>query len=407
MRLLNTKSHTFKELFDRHIPTYAILSHRWGDDEITFQEFRKGRNRDTQGYAKVKRFCALAEEEGFEWVWVDTCCIDKKSSAELSEAINSMYRWYHNAEKCYVYLSDVTWNSQDVEFSEMSFIQSSWFRRGWTLQELLAPKNVTFFDSAWNAFGTKKTLATQISAATEITVYQLHDRSESCIAQKMSWMSKRQTSRSEDMAYCMLGLFDVNMPLLYGEGGAKAFMRLQLEIIKQSDDESIFAWTSPIDTFGLLAPSPTCFAESGDIYPEFAPLQTRNPPYEMTNQGLQIEMRITREVGRYRFCLVLNCWKKSAKGPLAVVVELQKSATFDGWHRMYCNKLGLSERGERLSEKRSLQIIVYQPRSSQTVLENSTYSTLRSRTITKLDPSKAHNSAETQKVASTFNRLVS
>ena len=200
MRLLNTKSHTFKEFFDSEIPVYAILSHRWGDDEITFQDFRKGRNRDSQGYNKVMRYCTLAEKRGLAWVWVDTCCIDKKSSAELSEAINSMYRWYTNAEECYVYLSDVAWNSQDVKSSKISFIQSSWFTRGWTLQELLAPFKVIFFDSAWVRFGTKENLMTLISAATGITIDQIKFFDGVCIAQKMSWVSKRKTSRSEDMA---------------------------------------------------------------------------------------------------------------------------------------------------------------------------------------------------------------
>ncbi|KAM0801607.1 heterokaryon incompatibility protein-domain-containing protein, partial [Usnea florida] len=241
MRLLNTESHTFQGFFDNSIPEYAILSHRWGDEEISFQQFWKGRNQDSEGYAKVKRCCSLAQYRGVTWVWVDTCCIDKKSSAELSEAINSMYRWYQNAKECYVYLSDVAWNPEDIGSSEALFTRSLWFTRGWTLQELLAPSDVTFFDSAWNELGTKNTLATLISAATGIDIYHIENPLEASIAQKMRWISRRKTSRLEDMAYCMLGLFDVNLPLLYGEG-AKAFMRLQLEVIQQSDDDSIFAW---------------------------------------------------------------------------------------------------------------------------------------------------------------------
>lgn len=107
MRLLNTKSLRFEEFFANQVPQYAILSHRWGDDEVTFQDLRKGRKRDSQGYAKIKQCCYLADERGFHWVWIDTCCIDKKSSAELSEAINSMYHWYHGAGECYAYLADV------------------------------------------------------------------------------------------------------------------------------------------------------------------------------------------------------------------------------------------------------------------------------------------------------------
>ena len=359
MRLLNTRSLEFKEFFDNDIPKYAILSHRWGDEEITFQEFRKGKKRDSQGYAKVKRCCALAEERGEAWVWVDTCCIDKRSSAELSEAINSMYRWYKNAQECYVYLSDVAWNPQDVKSSEILFTQSSWFTRGWTLQELIAPEDVGFFDSEWNCFGTKDDLTFLISAATGITMYQMQNPFRACIAQKMSWVSKRKTSRSEDMAYCMLGLFDVNMPLLYGEGGPKAFMRLQLEIIKQSDDDSIFAWTLPVPGFGLLAPWPSCFTDSGDINLGF-PVNQRFP-YQMTNQGLQIEVR---EINRDRGLLELNCWRGRKGRGCCVKIQLIRS--INTWERISCKDLELSTGVEvpvSESKKRSLQINVPQPRS--------------------------------------------
>lgn len=371
MRLLNTKSHTFKEFFDSDIPKYAILSHRWGDEEITFQEFRKGKRRDSEGYAKVKRCCSLAEERGLAWVWVDTCCIDKKSSAELSEAINSMYRWYGNSEECYVYLSDVAWNSQDVESSKALFTQSSWFRRGWTLQELLAPKNVTFFDSAWNGFGTTDILAAQISAATGIAKRQMQYPMGACVAQKMSWVSKRKTSRSEDMAYCMLGLLNVNMPLLYGEGGAKAFMRLQLEIIKQSNDESIFAWTLPnysvYTSFGLLAPWPICFADSGDIDRDRA-IQRRFP-YQVTNQGLQFEVPVAAiqrrnyPTGPDTLSLVLNCRRKNDEGSLNVTVKLWRPWIPGevSWRRQ-CTRLGRSailQDSMEGSEKRALIINIY------------------------------------------------
>ena len=377
MRLLNTKSHTFKEFFDSDIPAYAILSHRWSDDEITFQEFRKGKNRDSHGYAKVRRFCTLAEDRGFGWAWVDTCCIDKKSSAELSEAINSMYRWYHNATECYVYLSDVAWNSQDVESSQAVFMQSSWFTRGWTLQELLAPSEVIFFDSAWSHFGTKESLRTLISAATGITMYRMQYPFGACIAQKMSWVSKRQTSRSEDMAYCMLGLCDVNMPLLYGEGGTKAFMRLQLEIIKQSNDESIFAWTLPDDIdFGLLAPGPTCFADSHDIQRCFYPAEKRRFPYQMTNQGFLFEVPVAANTGEpKKLSLALNCCRE-IEGPAggAVTIEFRRAEDSlmgpSTWVRRLCGTLGLSRSGEGSisgNERTGLQVYIFQPDDAQMV----------------------------------------
>lgn len=351
MRLLNTKSLQFEEFFDTQVPKYAILSHRWGDDEVTLQDFRKGRKRDSQGYAKIRQCCDLADGRGFQWVWIDTCCIDKKSSAELSEAINSMYHWYHNAGECYAYLCDVVWDIQNEGASKKKFMESLWFTRGWTLQELLAPSTVIFLDGQWRAFGTRGMLSNQISIATGIKQEHLDNWSGVCIATKMSWVSERETSRVEDLAYCMLGLFDVNMPLLYGEG-KKAFIRLQLEIIKKSDDESIFAWTTNTSSrilLGMLAPRPDCFAQSADIriHPD---LLKKRFPYVMTNQGLQFQApyRGIFSTAGERFNLTddkisiaLNCWREGSGGPLSVTIKLAKHGNF--WRRIECDRLGLSE----------------------------------------------------------------
>lgn len=288
MRLLHTQDLTFREFLDTEIPNYAILSHRWGEDEVTFKEMQKRTAPAGQGLAKIQGVCSLAAERGFAWVWIDTCCIDKKSSAELSEAINSMFRWYQNATECYVYLSDVSW----VEL----FFRSAWFTRGWTLQELLANNIVRFYNQEWIYIGDKASLSTEISATTQIPKEYLEMGSDDLVrwassAAKMSWVSRRTTSRVEDIAYCLMGLFDVNMPLLYGEG-EKAFIRLQLEIIKKSSDESIFAWLLdlPIDipyTTSLLAASPAAFASSGDIVRRH--FFTR-PPWMMTNMGLEFHV---------------------------------------------------------------------------------------------------------------------
>lgn len=356
MRLLNTKSLRFEEFFANQVPQYAILSHRWGDDEVTFQDLRKGRKRDSQGYAKIKRCCYLADERGFHWVWIDTCCIDKKSSAELSEAINSMYHWYHGAGECYAYLADVVWDFQNVGASKMKFMESKWFTRGWTLQELLAPSTIIFLDGQWRAFGTRGMLSAEISAATGITQEHLDVWSGACIATKMSWVSRRVTSRVEDLAYCMLGLFDVNMPLLYGEG-EKAFVRLQLEIIKKSDDESIFAWTTNTSSqafVGMLAPRPDCFAQSADIriHPH---LLKKRFPYAMTNQGLEFQAPyggiFSTEGERFNvpdeeISIALNFWRlnfwlQGLGRPLSVTIKLAKHGNF--WRRMEYDRLGLSD----------------------------------------------------------------
>ena len=258
-----------------------------------------------------------------------------------------MYRWYHGSAVCYAYLSDVEWKPQDVEASRKAFKQSLWFTRGWTLQELLAPNSVTFLDRNWVDFGCKMDLANEISEATGIRHEHLSDWHGACIATKMSWVSKRVTSRLEDMAYCMLGLFDVNMPLLYGEGN-KAFVRLQLEIIKKSDDESIFAWTTSSPTVcGMLALEPSCFAQSGDIVIH-AERTKKRFPYVMTNQGLEFQAPYVGSVRRgERYSLTnntlsiaLNCWRGGPKCPLSVTITLARQGSF--WQRMECDRLELS-----------------------------------------------------------------
>lgn len=309
MRLLNTDSLQFREFFDHCIPSYAILSHRWGSDEATFQDFERGKQQSRGGFPKIRGCCQLAKEQGHEWAWIDTCCIDKKSSAELTEAINSMYKWYRSAQVCYVYMTDVLREKHVPSMLPLSterFCGSSWWTRGWTLQELLAPRHVKFYDRRWEYIGDKQSLAEEISEITEIDIDYLLPRSaqkphEPCIrawncrghhelepsvATRMSWAAKRTTSRIEDMAYCLLGIFGVNMPLLYGEG-ERAFSRLQEEIIKQSSDDSIFAWSSKLVWGSVLALRPSNFHHSRYVCRR-GPVKTHRRPYAITNQGLDL-----------------------------------------------------------------------------------------------------------------------
>ncbi|KAL9576975.1 MAG: hypothetical protein Q9212_006678 [Teloschistes hypoglaucus] len=238
MRLIDTCTLTLQEFNEVDISPYAILSHTWGEGEVSFQDFEKPSSRTLTGYTKITKCCEVARSDGWQYVWVDTCCIDKTSSAELSEAINSMYRWYQEAQVCYVYMVDVK-SGSDEEFQA-----SRWFQRGWTLQELLAPYNAIFYDRNWEEVGTKSSLESLVSAATSIATTHLKNPTEASVAAKMSWAAKRKTTRTEDIAYCLMGLFDVNMPLLYGEG-KKAFQRLQEMILRKTSDESIFAWKDP------------------------------------------------------------------------------------------------------------------------------------------------------------------
>lgn len=176
---------------------------------------------------------------------INRCCIDKTSSAELSEAINSMFRWYQNAQACYAYLADVSSDSGPSQ-EPSEFSKSRWFTRGWTLQELIAPSNVVFYSRDWHILGTKDQLADLLERITRIDCETLRgqDLQFVSVSKKMSWAAHRKTSRVEDIAYSLLGIFDVNMPLLYGEG-KKAFLRLQEEILKVSNDQTLFAWGFP------------------------------------------------------------------------------------------------------------------------------------------------------------------
>lgn len=222
------------------IPSYAILSHTWeaDDQEVIFKDLADGTGTNKTGHRKI-RFCGeQARKDGLQYFWVDSCCIDKSSSAELSEAINSMFRWYRNAAKCYVYLSDVSTGDSDqhAHFSqhrcELNFRQSRWFTRGWTLQELLAPQSVEFFTREGTRLGNKKSLELQIHEITGITVQALQGSplSQFSVTDRMSWAAKRVTSIEEDQAYCLLGIFDIHLPLIYGEGKENAFRRLRKEI---------------------------------------------------------------------------------------------------------------------------------------------------------------------------------
>ncbi|KAH8665740.1 heterokaryon incompatibility protein-domain-containing protein [Tricladium varicosporioides] len=219
----------------REVPEYAILSHTWGTEEVTLQDIKTSNSVGLEGYKKVRKACSVAAANGFEYIWIDTCCIDKTSSAELSEALNSMFRWYQEAEKCYAYLADVPHHSSNQNSSVIrpEFLHSRWFTRGWTLQELIAPLSVIFLDNEWQEIGTKPDLQEEISEITGIPGDFLlgDDLRHASIAQRMSWASKRETTRIEDLAYCLMGLFGIYMPMLYGEG-ERAFIRLQEEILR-------------------------------------------------------------------------------------------------------------------------------------------------------------------------------
>jgi len=297
MHLLHTRTGELREFHGNEIPAYAILSHVWGEGEVTYQDMQASRSQAAKkaGFSKISQTCRKALEEGsLEYAWIDTCCIDKSSSAELTEAINSMFRWYQEAEICYVYLADVPARGDPV--FESAFTSSRWFTRGWTLQELLAPRDVRFYSMDWAFLGTKMDLCDQISKITTINPPFLRGANvqRASVAKRMSWASERKTTRVEDISYCLLGIFGVHMPMLYGEG-ENAFRRLQEEIIKISNDQSLFAWS---DEFwgeewevGLLAKSPSQFRNSGNIVPYNS---EQDISYTITNTGLRIALPLSK-----------------------------------------------------------------------------------------------------------------
>ena len=203
----------------------------------------QGQNPRVHVGEKIRRCCKIAAGDGYDWVWLDSCCIDKTSSTELSEAINSMFDWYALAEVCYVYLEDVR-HDDDPLAKDSDFRKARWHTRGWTLQELLAPAFVIFMSQEWKPIGTKHSLCVPLAERTGISKEYLTrewDIFKAPIARRMSWAANRKTTRIEDEAYCLLGLFSVNMPTLYGEG-RQAFRRLQAELVKQSIDTTLFIW---------------------------------------------------------------------------------------------------------------------------------------------------------------------
>ncbi|KAK6831556.1 hypothetical protein RU639_002817 [Aspergillus parasiticus] len=309
MRLIHTERLQLEEFADES-PPYAVLSHRWGKEEVTFQDVLLNRNHDTEGYRKVENICKVANQDGFEYAWIDTCCINKESSAELSEAINSMFRWYESAGRCYAYLRDVSLDNDQSDLST-KVRNSEYFKRGWTLQELIAPSDVRFLADDWSEIGSRESWCTMIHSITNIDESILRGSaqlSDFSIARRMSWASGRKTTRVEDIAYCLMGIFHVNMPLLYGEG-ERAFIRLQEEIMKESADQTLFAWEAPEASdrpaTGLLAQSPADFKHSGDIVP-FYFAKRDSAPFSVTNRGIRLHLPLYHNL-LVKDILVLEC----------------------------------------------------------------------------------------------------
>ena len=348
MRLIRTTKLDLEEFVDDQIPKYAILSHRWEAGEVSMQDWVEERQRGSAGDLKVRAFCDLAVQHGYDYAWVDTCCIDKRNSAELSEAVNSMFEWYRRAGVCMVYLSDVSMEELDVgkdpdEVDMKEFRQSAWFTRGWTLQELLAPDHSFFYSKSWKQIGTRRSLLRHIVEASGIeeryiTATPAFARNleqmlaSTTIAMRISWASRRRTTRIEDAAYCLLGLFGISMMPLYGEGH-RAFRRLQLEIMKEFNDDSLFAWsTNSARLNNFLATHPRDFATAPAMLAHSWHPFSRGD-FVATNAGIKLTASLLPaktpsssypgglKLGNKNFrYLLLNCTNEAATSHLALIV---------------------------------------------------------------------------------------
>ncbi|TGJ85007.1 hypothetical protein E0Z10_g3758 [Xylaria hypoxylon] len=341
VRLINVTTKALEHFVDdsKDPPPYAILSHTWGadDEEISFQELQGSKKNRGLGQYKFDQCCSQAIRDGLSYVWIDTCCIDKTNSTELSEAINSMFKWYKNAQVCYAYLCDVD-IGEDPQKPESSFWKSRWFQRGWTLQELLAPAAVTFYDTKWNELGTKHSLESPLFHITRIPEiyllgnFPLHDAS---VAQRMSWAAGRVTKRKEDLAYCLLGIFGITMSMIYGEG-AEAFMRLQKKIASRIGDDSILAWNfgnysstnkpSKALSVGALASSPSCFANSSHI----TSIDPRRSAFgSPRTRGTILSVRRCLHKNSLGQCFVILQCQQEGQGVVGIPVEARPGGDFN------------------------------------------------------------------------------
>lgn len=327
MWLINARTLHLEDFYVKHTPPYAILSHTWGSKETSFAQLTShAENGNKIDDDKIIQTCRLALEHGLEYAWVDTCCIDKRSSAELSEAINSMYRWYQQADICFVYLEDLP----SDEAIEEGLGKCRWPTRGWTLQELIAPSNVKFYDSEWRLQGHKSDLQAPLARWTNLPGDLLLGRTPLeyyAVASRMSWASRRNTTRIEDVAYSLLGVFDVNMPLLYGEG-EKAFQRLQEEIIKKKSDLSILGWAEEQDEKHELSAFP------------LTKLFARSPAaFRGIDNGLKEEISESTELSiTQRGLIIINdefpimvnqCYVKESAGRRQIALEVRSARKGD------------------------------------------------------------------------------
>lgn len=319
MKLLNTRTLQVQQALPQ-TPHYATLSGLW--DGTSTRSI-------IPTLAQKQSACATALRLGLEWVWLQSLCIDYSSSAEISECMNSLFGTLRESAVCLVYLEDVLLQAGAPAASEVAgklLRTSRWLQRIWTLPELIASKDIIFFDRNWRQIGTKQLLLHELSAATRIDRLVLEDSeslSDFSVGRKMSWASACSYDREEDLAYALIGLFGISMMILYGEGH-RAFFRLQEEILKITDDASLFCWQAGPDAAhayrGLFAHFPAEFSHFASI-PPIAPLRIHGD-LQLTSEGVVIKdvsvrhgfgsdivLPLYSRDGRARYGMCLAFWK--------------------------------------------------------------------------------------------------
>ncbi|KAI0654336.1 heterokaryon incompatibility protein-domain-containing protein [Cubamyces menziesii] len=356
--------------YDSPPEKYAILSHVWLKGtparEQSFQDVRSIHERSQQAgedhlssflSEKIKRCCELAAAHGFKLVWIDTCCINKESSAELSEALNSMFAWYAGSKVCYAYLDDVP-DSEPPRAANSLFRKSQWFRRGWTLQELIAPRDVIFLSKSWVPIASKRTipaLLREITGIDEAVLLGTMPLENVSVARRLSWASQRETTRIEDEAYCLMGIFNVHLPVIYGQG-MEAFIRLQEEILRRIPDATMLAWgpcgdlvntmigyrsvfptqqgARYIDSSCLLASRPSAFSgdaanlirvSNRDFAIAFGLHRQTWPQFAVTSHGIQARCPVVTFANGCRL-LLLPCCRRVGNAPLLVALLLREQS---------------------------------------------------------------------------------
>ncbi|EFY90926.1 HET domain protein [Metarhizium acridum CQMa 102] len=356
MRLLHVPSLELCVIPDDQVPPYAILSHTWADEEITFNDLSQLRRHDARkkrGWDKIQKSCAVAKSLDLDFIWIDTCCIDKSSSAELSEAINSMFRWYEEARLCLACASPfcLTGTRRQTLRTQRRFdpvagshedglcrnplplVKSySTIRIGKSNSREIRSGSSSTISQGYQRMCSKHQMTAVHNVASALMGFRLRKNELGC-------EPNRTTTREEDASYCLLGIFDINMPLLYGEGATKAFRRLQDEIIKSTDDESLYAWSCPIEIagkrqfWGLLADSPAAFGNYNDMIPRRSRYLTRssNRTVTVSNRGLRLDLFVTpfpKDTSRTNFLTFLDCdmARERSSSSLSPVIILQRTA---------------------------------------------------------------------------------